>query len=83
MPVAIIVFKDCVYRGGNMDSIQIEAEPKDVGLDAERLTRIERHFESYVDDGRLAGWLVAVSPAREGGLPCDLREARRRVRAAD
>ena len=47
-----------------MESIQIEAEPKDVGLDAERLTRIERHFQSYVDDGRLAGWLVAV--ARRG-----------------
>jgi len=47
-----------------MDGIQIEAEPKDVGLDAERLTRIERHFQSYVDDGRLAGWLVAV--ARHG-----------------
>jgi CubicO group peptidase (beta-lactamase class C family) len=32
-----------------------------VGLDGERLRRIDRHFARYVDDGRLPGWLVAVS----------------------
>jgi CubicO group peptidase (beta-lactamase class C family) len=50
--------------GTTLDAIRVEAEPKDVGLDAERLDRIEHHFKGYVDDGRLAGWLVAV--ARHG-----------------
>ena len=59
-PSTIIVTSFVAPRG-SMDSIQLEAEPKDVGLDAERLLRIERHFQTYVDDGRLAGWLVAVS----------------------
>ena len=37
------------------------AEPGEVGLDADRLQRIGRHFARYVDDGLLAGWLLAVS----------------------
>lgn len=44
-----------------MATIEIEAEPKEVGLDAERLARIDRHFARYVDDGRLPGWSLAVS----------------------
>ena len=63
-----------------MDSIQIEAEPKDVGLDAERLTRIERHFQNYVDDGRLAGWLVAV--ARRGRVAYLATYGRRDIEAS-
>jgi CubicO group peptidase (beta-lactamase class C family) len=47
-------------------ALQVEAEPEEVGLDAERLARIERHYRRYVDDGRLAGWLVAV--VRHGRL---------------
>jgi len=39
----------------------VEAEPGEVGLDADRLRRIDRHFARYVDDGRLAGWVLAVS----------------------
>jgi CubicO group peptidase (beta-lactamase class C family) len=59
-------------------------DPSEVGLDAARLRRIERHFARYVDDGRLVGWQVAVSrhgrPAysatcghrdREAGLPVE------------
>ncbi|MFT3851898.1 MAG: serine hydrolase domain-containing protein [Ilumatobacteraceae bacterium] len=42
----------------------IEAEPGEVGLDAGRLARIDRHFQRYVDDGRLPGWLICV--ARHG-----------------
>ena len=49
-----------------MARIQVETEPGDVGLDAERLARIDRHFARYVDDGRLPGWLIAVS--RRGRL---------------
>ncbi|HLH45836.1 MAG TPA: serine hydrolase domain-containing protein [Acidimicrobiales bacterium] len=41
--------------------IEQETEPERVGLSAERLARIERHFARYVDDGRLAGWLATVS----------------------
>ena len=37
-----------------------------MGLDAERLAGLDRHFARYVDDGLLPGWLVAVS--RHGQL---------------
>ena len=39
----------------------MEADPAEVGLDAERLRRIDACFRPYVDDGRLPGWLIAVS----------------------
>lgn len=39
-------------------------DPREVGLSPERLRRLDDHFRRYVDDGRLAGWLVAV--ARHG-----------------
>jgi CubicO group peptidase (beta-lactamase class C family) len=44
--------------GSNVD---IEVEPGEVGFDAARLARIDRHLATYVDDGRLAGWQVVVS----------------------
>jgi CubicO group peptidase (beta-lactamase class C family) len=37
------------------------AEPAELGFSAERLARIDRHFDRYVQDGRLAGWLVVVT----------------------
>lgn len=40
------------------------AEPIEVGFAPERLDRLNRHFDAYVDDGRLAGYLVSV--ARHG-----------------
>ena len=49
-----------------MSGLKAEVDPAEVGLDAERLRRIDRHFARYVDDGRLPGWLVAVS--RRGRL---------------
>ena len=39
----------------------LDAEAGEVGLDADRLARIDRHFQRYVDDGRLPGWLICVS----------------------
>ncbi len=42
-----------------------ETEPADVGLDAERLARIDTHFQRYVDDGRLPGYLVQVARGGE------------------
>jgi CubicO group peptidase (beta-lactamase class C family) len=44
-----------------MGELQIEVEAAEVGLDARRLERIDRHFHRYVDDGRLPGWLILVS----------------------
>ncbi len=41
-------------------------DPAEVGLDAERLQRIDTHFRRYVDDERLPGWLITV--ARHGKL---------------
>ncbi len=49
-----------------MRDVTIEVEPAEVGLDAGRLERIDRHFARYVDDGRLAGWSALV--ARHGRI---------------
>jgi len=43
-----------------------EVVPAEVGLDAGRLARLDKHFAGYVDDGRLPGWLLTVS--RHGKL---------------
>jgi len=44
-----------------MGELAVEVEPAEVGLDAGRLARLDRHFAAYVDDGRLVGWSVLVS----------------------
>ena len=44
--------------------LKVDAEPGEVGVDADRLQRIDSHFRRYVDDGSLAGWTIAV--ARRG-----------------
>jgi Beta-lactamase class C and other penicillin binding proteins len=44
--------------------LKVDAEPGEVGFDPDRLGRIDTHFRRYVDDGRLAGWTIAV--ARRG-----------------
>ena len=49
-----------------MSGLKAEVDPAEVGLDAERLGRIDGTFARYVDDGRLAGYLVTVS--RHGKL---------------
>src|SRR4051794_41871573 len=43
-----------------------ETDPAELGLDAGRLERIDRHFARYVDDGRLPGYLAVV--ARDGRI---------------
>ncbi|MGW1676199.1 serine hydrolase domain-containing protein [Saccharopolyspora sp. NPDC002376] len=47
-------------------SVEIEVDPGEVGFDAARLQRIDRHFAQYVDTGKLPGWLVLV--ARHGKI---------------
>jgi CubicO group peptidase (beta-lactamase class C family) len=42
-------------------ALRVEADPAELGLSAERLQRIDRHFGRYVDDGRLPGYLAVVS----------------------
>ena len=44
-----------------MADFGIDVDPGEVGLDDQRLARIDTHFKSYVDDGRLPGWQVMVS----------------------
>src|SRR4051794_26817960 len=47
-----------------MRAMRVESDPAELGFDAERLTRIDRHFARYVDDGRLNSWQAVV--ARDG-----------------
>ena len=49
-----------------MTDLTIELDPAEAGLDKDRLKRIDAHFARYVDDGRLAGWLLTIS--RHGRL---------------
>lgn len=49
-----------------MGELRVQVEPKQVGFSADRLNRIDTHFRDYVDDGRLAGFTIAV--ARGGHL---------------
>jgi CubicO group peptidase (beta-lactamase class C family) len=46
--------------------LRADADPAELGLDAGRLVRIDRHFDRYVDDGRLPGYLAVV--ARHGRI---------------
>ena len=58
-----------------MSELKAEADPAEVGLDPERLKRVDRHFARYVDDGRLPGWLITVSRRRPPGVRVQLRIA--------
>jgi CubicO group peptidase (beta-lactamase class C family) len=46
-----------------MADFGVDVDPGEVGLDPQRLERIDEHFKTYVDDGRLPGWQVAVTRA--------------------
>lgn len=49
-----------------MSALKIEIDPTEAGFSSERLARIDRHFESYVEQKKLAGWHIALS--RRGQL---------------
>ena len=53
-------------RRGPVLKVRELTDPAKVGMDAERLARIDDHFRAYVDDGRLPGWTIAVT--RRGQL---------------
>lgn len=44
-----------------MADFGVDVDPGEVGLDEQRLGRIDAHFKNYVDDGRLPGWQIMVS----------------------
>ncbi|WP_225839988.1 serine hydrolase [Streptomyces sp. NK08204] len=62
-----------------MAQLRQEVEPGGAGLDAKALDRLDRHFARYVDEGRLPGYLVAVT---RGGLVAHLGMYGRRDVAA-
>lgn len=41
-------------------ALRVHDDPQRFGVDPVRLTRLDRHFAHYVDDGRLPGWQLAV-----------------------
>ena len=49
-----------------MSSLEIKVEASAMGFDPSGLERIQTHFDQYVSDRHLAGWLATVS--REGEL---------------
>jgi CubicO group peptidase (beta-lactamase class C family) len=49
-----------------MGGLQVEVEAAEAGFDQKRLDRIDKHFARYVDERKLAGWLITV--ARHGKL---------------
>jgi CubicO group peptidase (beta-lactamase class C family) len=48
-----------------MSSLEIRVDPLSLGFDPARLARIKPHFDKYVDDRRLPGWLATVSRGGE------------------
>ena len=40
---------------------QLEHDPREVGVDPDRMARADRHLARYVDDGRLAGYQLLVT----------------------
>jgi CubicO group peptidase (beta-lactamase class C family) len=44
-----------------MADVKVDVDPAEAGFDADRLSRIDTHFDRYVENGRLPGWLAVVS----------------------
>ncbi len=59
--------------------LEIRVEPSAMGFDPTRLERIRTHFQGYVEDGRLPGWLATVS--RGGELLWSAKSGHRDVEA--
>jgi CubicO group peptidase (beta-lactamase class C family) len=43
-----------------VNELTVEVDAAEVGLNSERLKRLDAHFAGYVADGRLPGWLLTV-----------------------
>jgi CubicO group peptidase (beta-lactamase class C family) len=48
-----------------MSELKIRVDPESMGFDPARLQSIQTHFDAYVADGRLPGWLATVSRGDE------------------
>jgi CubicO group peptidase (beta-lactamase class C family) len=46
-----------------MAEVEVEVDPQEVGLAADRLERLGRHLRGYVERGQLPGWSVALTRA--------------------
>src|SRR5689334_7877234 len=44
-----------------MSELKVEVDAAEAGFAADRLHRLDDNFARYVDDGRLGGWLLAIS----------------------
>ena len=44
-----------------MNLLEADVDPRSAGFDPLRLQRLDDHFGRYVDDGRLAGWQLALT----------------------
>jgi CubicO group peptidase (beta-lactamase class C family) len=62
-----------------VNELTVEVDAAEVGLDAERLKRIDAYFAGYVADGRLPGWLLTIS--RHGRLAHVARSGARDLEA--
>jgi CubicO group peptidase (beta-lactamase class C family) len=49
-----------------VNELNVDVDPAEAGLDAERLKRVDAYFAGYVADGRLPGWLLTIN--RHGRL---------------
>ena len=38
--------------------LHVEIDPAEAGFDPDRLNRIDRHYQRYVDEGKLPGFLA-------------------------
>jgi CubicO group peptidase (beta-lactamase class C family) len=63
-----------------MAQLRQQVDPGEVGLDGKALDRLDQHLAHYVDEGRMPGFLVAVS---RGGRVAHLTTHGRRDLAAD
>lgn len=63
-----------------MADFEVDVDPAEAGFDAARLSRIDAHFDRYVDNGRLPGWLAVVS--RHGRIVHLARGGHRDVEAS-
>jgi CubicO group peptidase (beta-lactamase class C family) len=68
-----------------VNELTIEVDAAEVGLDPERLERVDAYFAGYVADGRLPGWLLTVR--RHGRLAhvarCGSRDLEARLPVTD
>ena len=48
-----------------MSNLEITQDPTSLGLDPQRLDRIQTHFAKYVDEGKLPGYHITVSRGGE------------------